>query len=62
MHELLPDVFLRETRLKKWQRAWKVRLIEHMNLEWIDLCDDKAGTILDGPADLARRRRDHDAC
>ena len=54
MHETMPDVILRETRLKKWHRAWKVRLIQEMNPEWIDLFDEKAGAILDGPADLAR--------
>ena len=24
-------------RLKKWNRAWKIRLIEEMNPEWKDL-------------------------
>ena len=27
----------REKRLKKWNRAWKIRLIEEMNPEWKDL-------------------------
>lgn len=27
----------RETRIKKWPRAWKVRLIHGMNPEWEDL-------------------------
>ena len=27
----------REKRLKEWQRAWKVALIEEHNPEWIDL-------------------------
>ena len=27
----------REKRLKKWNRAWKVRLIEEANPHWIDL-------------------------
>ena len=30
---------LRENRIKKWNRAWKLRLIEEMNPEWIDLYD-----------------------
>ncbi|MGL4810646.1 MAG: GIY-YIG nuclease family protein [Beijerinckiaceae bacterium] len=29
----------REKKLKKWQRAWKLRLIEEMNPEWTDLYD-----------------------
>jgi putative endonuclease len=27
----------REKQLKKWHRAWKLRLIESKNPEWIDL-------------------------
>ncbi|MDO8980926.1 MAG: GIY-YIG nuclease family protein [Afipia sp.] len=27
----------REKELKKWRRAWKIRLIEESNPEWIDL-------------------------
>jgi len=27
----------REKRLKKWNRAWKIRLIEDANPNWIDL-------------------------
>lgn len=29
----------REKQLKKWQRAWKLRLIEAQNPEWRDLYD-----------------------
>jgi putative endonuclease len=28
---------VREKRLKKWKRAWKVRLIEELNPNWDDL-------------------------
>jgi putative endonuclease len=28
---------LREKKLKKWQRAWKIRLIEELNPNWDDL-------------------------
>ncbi|HNV22921.1 MAG TPA: GIY-YIG nuclease family protein, partial [Candidatus Hydrogenedentes bacterium] len=28
---------VREKQIKKWRRAWKVRLIEGMNPEWNDL-------------------------
>ncbi|MBR1279938.1 GIY-YIG nuclease family protein [Bradyrhizobium sp. AUGA SZCCT0283] len=27
----------REKELKKWRRAWKIRLIEERNPQWIDL-------------------------
>ncbi len=56
MHETMLDAIERETQLKKWKRAWKVRLIEQMNPEWLDLFDETNGVILDGQADLGRRR------
>jgi len=30
----------REKRLKKWNRAWKMRVIEKMNPHWRDLYED----------------------
>lgn len=30
----------RERQLKKWNRAWKIRLIEENNHEWKDLYED----------------------
>ena len=30
----------REKQLKKWNRAWKLRLIQKMNPEWKDLYDE----------------------
>jgi putative endonuclease len=30
----------REKQLKKWNRAWKLRLINQMNPEWKDLYDE----------------------
>jgi putative endonuclease len=33
----------REKRLKKWDRAWKLRLIEQMNPEWRDLWPELLG-------------------
>ena len=32
----------REKQLKKWNRAWKMRLIEEQNPTWRDLYDDIA--------------------
>ena len=37
LHETMPDAIRREKQLKKWRRAWKVRLIEQLNPEWRDL-------------------------
>lgn len=33
----IEDAIIREKRLKKWNRAWKIKLIEGMNPEWKDL-------------------------
>ena len=41
-YELLEDMLTaikREKQLKKWNRAWKVELIEGQNPEWNDLWD-----------------------
>lgn len=56
MHETMEAAITREKRLKKWNRLWKLRLIECANPEWLDLFDRSNGTILDLPADSERRR------
>jgi putative endonuclease len=44
-YELHSDMLAitREKQLKKWNRAWKVELIEKSNPEWKDLWDEIAG-------------------
>jgi len=37
LHMDMEEAILREKRLKKWRRAWKIELIEEMNPEWLDL-------------------------
>ncbi len=56
MHHTMPNAIRREKQIKEWKRLWKIRLIESMNPEWIDLFDENTGEILDGPADLSRVR------
>ena len=34
------DAILREKRMKKWNRVWKIDLIEQENKEWKDLEED----------------------
>ncbi len=34
------DAIAREKQLKKWKRAWKLRLIEEDNPEWRDLYEN----------------------
>ncbi len=56
-HESMNDAIWRETQLKKWRRAWKVRLIETMNPEWTNPFDPATGEIFEAPADRAREHR-----
>ncbi len=39
-HDSAEAAIQREKQLKKWNRAWKLRLIEGMNPEWRDLYDE----------------------
>jgi len=34
----------REKQLKKWNRQWKINLIEKENADWVDLYDGLVGT------------------
>jgi len=36
-HESMETAIAREKQLKKWNRAWKARLIQEMNPYWNDL-------------------------
>ncbi|MEC3950332.1 GIY-YIG nuclease family protein [Sphingobium sp. HWE2-09] len=42
-HDDIQEARLRELRIKKWERAWKLRLIEEMNPQWRDLFEDIVG-------------------
>lgn len=38
-HDSIEEAITREKRLKDWNRAWKIRLIEEANPGWHDLFD-----------------------
>lgn len=40
VHADMRTAVTREQQMKKWNRRWKVRLIESMNPEWRDLTED----------------------
>jgi len=40
VHETRDAAILRERQLKKWQRHWKLELIERQNPTWHDLGED----------------------
>jgi putative endonuclease len=42
VHESRETAFQRERQLKKWNRAWKLRIIEGLNPEWRDMADEIA--------------------
>jgi putative endonuclease len=37
LHDTMESAILREKRIKKWRRAWKIELIETINSYWNDL-------------------------
>ena len=37
MHDDMYAAITREKQIKKWKRAWKIRLIEDKNSCWVDL-------------------------
>ncbi|WP_156840767.1 GIY-YIG nuclease family protein [Novosphingobium aquimarinum] len=39
-HETMEFAITREKRIKKWNRAWKIALIEETNPDWRDLAID----------------------
>jgi putative endonuclease len=39
-HNEVEEAILRERQMKKWNRKWKIRLIEEKNPEWKDLYDE----------------------
>jgi putative endonuclease len=39
-HSTMVSAITREKRIKKWNRAWKLELIETGNPEWRDLAED----------------------
>ena len=42
VYDDIRDAILREKRLKKWRRDWKLELIEAENPEWTDLYEQLA--------------------
>jgi putative endonuclease len=39
-HATMDSAITREKRIKKWNRAWKLELIERDNPDWRDLAED----------------------
>lgn len=39
VYENIEEAIIREKQLKKWNRAWKDRIINTINSDWVDLYD-----------------------
>ncbi len=50
MHACMEAAIQREKRLKKWERTWKLRLIEEQNPLWRDLWADILGSTGSPPS------------
>jgi putative endonuclease len=44
VHETMLGAIAREKQVKKWERAWKIALIERDNPKWLDLYDGIVGS------------------
>lgn len=42
-HATMESAITREKALKYWRRIWKIRIIEQMNPDWLDLYDEVTG-------------------
>ena len=42
-YDIVDAAILREKRLKRWRRDWKIELIERDNPSWVDLYDGLGG-------------------
>src|SRR5207253_115724 len=49
-HATMESAITREKRLKKWNRVWKLRLIEELNPDWRDLWEEILGSPGSPPA------------
>jgi putative endonuclease len=55
-HESRESAFARERQIKKWNRSWKIKLIEESNPDWRDLWDEIASPIPAASPSPARPR------
>jgi putative endonuclease len=59
-HHTMDDAIQREKQIKKWNRDWKVRMIEKLNPNWIDLHDDIDPNLFYEESKLGSRLRGND--
>ena len=54
VHESMESAISREKQLKKWNRAWKIRLVEESNPYWNDLWPSLVGENQDAGSPPSR--------
>ena len=59
LHATMDSAIQREKRIKKWNRDWKLRLIDEMNPSWRDLWPDITGQT-PKPTSMDSRLRGND--
>ncbi len=37
VHDDIVEAITREKQIKKWERSWKLKMIEETNVDWVDL-------------------------
>ena len=60
MADTMEAAITREKQLKKWNRDWKLRLIEESNPEWLDLAINLGFGRVDKAAHMDSRLRGND--
>ena len=55
-HTSMAEATRRERQLKKWNRLWKIRLIEQLNPGWCDLFDPAIGARTEAPGQQSHSR------
>jgi putative endonuclease len=55
LHQTFEQAIGREKQLKEWRRQWKLRLIEQMNPQWLNLFDPQTGEVSAGPFDKSEQ-------
>jgi putative endonuclease len=58
LHDDMPEAIRREKQIKKWNRAWKIELIERTNPQWQDLW----GSLTEGEEIDSRMRGNDSGC
>ena len=60
MHATMLEAITREKQLKKWNRDWKIKLVESVNENWDDLYEQITAKLQVGKIKMDSRLRGND--